>query len=122
VTILDAIAQTAAADPARVLLADLATTGLTVTVDGDRLLVAPRSALTPELAARIKLLKPDLLAELEWRQETTLDRALKHGFDPFAIPGEPGLTLLTWFDTDGKHEWTIVWPTALLPEKAKKSS
>lgn len=50
------------------LLADLEAAGLTLERDGQRLLVSPASALTPELADRIREGKPVLLTALAVRQ------------------------------------------------------
>ena len=42
--------------------------GLTLTLDGDRLRVAPRNAITPPLAELIRSHKPALIADLQARQ------------------------------------------------------
>ena len=49
---------------ARDLLQTLAAAGLTVTADGDRLVVTPAARITDELRAAIRAWKLDLLAEL----------------------------------------------------------
>ena len=49
---------------AAALLADLAGAGLTVTVDGDRLVVRPASKLTAPLRAALNVAKPELLTLL----------------------------------------------------------
>jgi TubC N-terminal docking domain len=46
---------------AAALLADLTGAGLTVTVDGDRLVIRPASKLTPPLRAALREAKPELL-------------------------------------------------------------
>lgn len=49
---------------ARELLADLADAGLSVTADGDRLLIRPASKLTYPLRVALRDAKPELLALL----------------------------------------------------------
>jgi hypothetical protein len=49
---------------AAALLADLAGAGLTITVDGDRLVIRPASKLTPPLRAAVRDAKPELLTLL----------------------------------------------------------
>jgi len=46
------------------LLSDLSRLGIQLEADGERLRYFPRSALTPDLLARLKAYKPDLLAML----------------------------------------------------------
>ena len=50
--------------PVNVVLADLTRRGIQVVADGDRLRYRPQSAMTPELAARVRRHKPELLALL----------------------------------------------------------
>ncbi len=50
------------------MLQQLERHGLTLTLDGDRLLVAPRNAITPPLADLIREHKPALIAALQARQ------------------------------------------------------
>jgi len=55
---------------ARELLQRLRLEGFGLTVDGDRLIVTPASALTDDRRLQIRLHKPELLALLsEWRDE-----------------------------------------------------
>lgn len=52
------------------LLADLSMRDIDVTVDGDRLRCrGPKGALTPDLDARITVLKPALIARLEAQED-----------------------------------------------------
>ncbi len=53
-----------APDP-RHLLAEAERAGLTLTPDGDRLVIEPKSRLTDELRARLRAVKPELLALLQ---------------------------------------------------------
>jgi hypothetical protein len=68
---------------ARYLLQSLAAAGLTVTADGDRLVVSPSCRLTDELRAAIRAWKFDLLAELVRKSQ---DRELPSAEAPPAPP------------------------------------
>lgn len=50
---------------ARELLADLACAGLSISVEGDRLVIRPACRLTDDLRAAVRISKPELLALLE---------------------------------------------------------
>lgn len=101
--------------PTRELLASLEGAGLILRLDGERLLVSPADKLTDGLRDSIREQKASLIAELHWREETALDRAVKNGYSPFDesdvfIPA----TLLTWGDGERESFWTIAVATAAL--------
>ena len=60
-------------DPGIAILADLALLGITARVDGDKLWVGPRAKLTPELAARIRQYKAEMVEALRWQTEAPRD-------------------------------------------------
>jgi hypothetical protein len=70
---------------ARTLLADLEARGLRLKVSGDRLLYRPIAAMTEDLAARVREVKPDLLAVVR-RAEAEADPFTEAVLDAF--PGE----------------------------------
>ena len=61
---------------ARKLLSDLAGAGLSVTADGERLVIRPASKLTDPMRAVLRDAKPELLALLRGVAGATEDRAL----------------------------------------------
>ncbi len=67
---------------ARDLLHDLAGAGLSVTADGDRLVIWPASRLTNDLRDQLRAAKPDLLALLSPGPRYTIrrDRLLRWGW------------------------------------------
>ena len=73
------------------LLTELATRGITISVEGTRLRLRPRSALTESLIARIFAAKPELLALL---------RTLR------SPPAVPALAPLQWW---------VLWAVAQSP-------
>lgn len=68
---------------ARELLSDLAGAGLSITADGDRLVIRPASKLTDPMRAALRDAKPKLLALLRDAQ-----------------PGPIGLDAVAWTDAD----------------------
>lgn len=68
---------------ARELLSDLAGAGLSITADGDRLVIRPASKLTGPMRAALRDARPELLALLRDAQ-----------------PGPIGLDAVAWTDTD----------------------
>lgn len=66
-------------DTPAALLAELAALGIELRAHGDRLRFRPQTAMTPELAARVKAHKPDLLAMLA-DTETPAGDATTPGF------------------------------------------
>ena len=65
---------------ARALLDDLHTAGLTITADGDRLVIWPASKLTDDMRTALRAAKSELLAELGARPAKA---------DPAALPTSP---------------------------------
>lgn len=66
---------------ARQLLHDMADAGLSVTADGDRLLIRPAALLTDAIRERVRAEKPDLLALLtDDRLAERLNRLLRWGW------------------------------------------
>ena len=80
--------------PADHLLADLTRLGIKVVVHGDRLRYRPRSALTPDLAARLRTHKANLLAIL--RLFVGPDAATAASVGPVA--DEPDPEAIQWED------------------------
>lgn len=70
-----------ALDP-RHVLAEAERAGLTLTPDGDRLVIEPKSRLTDELRARLRAVKPELLALL-----AELEQARRAGLCARAVEG-----------------------------------
>lgn len=68
-------------DPGIAILADLALLGMTARVDGDALRVGPRSKLTPELAARIRQHKAEVIEAL--RRQRVRSVGAKYAMAPF---------------------------------------
>ena len=73
---------------ARELLDDLAAAGLTVTADGDRLVIRPAAKLTDAARAALRALKPEVLALLTQKQ------------DHDAHAGLVGVSAVAWTDGD----------------------
>lgn len=69
---------------ARDLLTNLTAAGLSITVDGDNLVIRPRDLLTDELRAAVKAAKPELVDLLTW---------------------EPPAGAETWTDADLRRYW-----------------
>ena len=67
------------ADSVAALVAELTRQGIELTPHGERLRYRPKAAMTPELAARIKAHKPELLTALATRPVTVGERF--HGGD-----------------------------------------
>ena len=102
----------APADHGITILADLAVLGLTARVDGHRLWVGPRAKLTPELAARIRQHKAEVIEALRqssrpsapaaagpqsgrWERFATVQSALRRrGFQGLADKPEVVLAVL----------------------------
>jgi len=84
------------ADPAATLLTELVRHGIELQPRGDRLRYRPRSALTPELARRVKAYKPALLAILRPDHEWSLAERVALGYV------NPGWTPAAWADRLGQ--------------------
>jgi hypothetical protein len=72
---------------ARELLDDLAAAGLTVTADGDRLVIRPAAKLTDTARAVLRALKPEVLALLAQKQDRDAHACL---VDVAAVPWTDG--------------------------------
>jgi hypothetical protein len=96
--------------PAAELLKELQAAGITLRADGDRLLFKPRGAMTPDLGARVKGCKRELLALLagnvcEWNGQTFPLRPSPPASMPAPPPGKPGETIEQWWNPRRGWHW-----------------
>lgn len=96
--------------PATALLAELRAAGIELRADGDRLRFKPRAAMTPDLAARVKGCKRELLALLagnvcEWNGQTFPMRPSPPPNMPAPPPGKVGETVEQWWNPRRGWHW-----------------